>query len=98
MHDRLSPHVIGSMAWGSGLTADHLFVSSEPTKKTFTGAHKVYDLGAQKEAYGFVDAKEAGDSLAVDPTGRFVLKVIVSFFDVFFNRLDARSLYTSRTR
>ena len=83
MHDRLSPHVIGSMAWGSGLTADHLFVSSEPTKKTFTGAHKVYDLGVQKEAYGF-DAKEAGDSIAVDSTGRFVIKSHTLSFLMFF--------------
>lgn len=64
------------MAWGNALTADHLFASSEPTKKTFTGAHKVYDLGAQKEAYGF-DAKEAGDGIAVNPTGRFVARHLV---------------------
>ena len=69
------------MAWGSALTADHLFVSSEPTKETFTGAHKVYDLEAQKEAYGF-DAKEAGDGIAVDPTGWFIasMQVIFSFW------------------
>lgn len=68
LHDKWSPHIIGSMVWGCASTADHLFVSSEPIKRIFTGAHKVYDVGAQKPAYEF-DAEEAGDGIAIDQTG-----------------------------
>lgn len=72
LHDRGSPHMIGSIAWGCELTADHLFASSEPTKRTFTGAHKAFDLQTQKTLYQF-DAVEAGDVIAVDPIGSDVI-------------------------
>lgn len=73
-----SPPVVGSMAWGSESTADHLFVSSEPRERTFTGAHKVFDLHTKKEAYQ-LDAQEAGDVLAVDSEGRLFDMVVVLF-------------------
>jgi hypothetical protein len=69
LHDRGSPHMIGSIAWGSETSADLLFASSEPMLGTFTGAHKVFDLQTQKAIYRF-DAEEAGDVIGVDPTGQ----------------------------
>jgi hypothetical protein len=63
--------MIGSIAWGCEITADHLFASSEPTQRTFTGAHKGFDLRTQKTIYQF-DAEEAGDAIAVDPVGQII--------------------------
>jgi hypothetical protein len=71
LHDRGSPHMIGSIAWGCEITADHLFASSEPTERTFTGAHKVFDLRTQKTIYQF-DAAEAGDVIAIDAIGQII--------------------------
>ena len=72
MHDRGSAHIIGPIAWGRELTADHLFASSEPTKpKTFTGAHKAFDLRTQKTICRF-DAEEAGDAIAIDEVGKMI--------------------------
>jgi len=75
LHDRGSPHMIGPIAWGCETTADHLFASSEPTQRTFTGAHKVFDLRTQKAIYQF-DAEEAGDVIAVDPVGQIILTTL----------------------
>jgi len=66
--DRFSKHMIGSMAWGSQSTANHLFVSSEPIERTFKGFHKVFEVESQTLLYQF-DAPEAGDVIALDSTG-----------------------------
>ncbi|KAF8906207.1 WD40-repeat-containing domain protein [Gymnopilus junonius] len=74
LHHSRERHIIGSVAWGMGITANHLFVSSEPSNpdifvpETFKGRHKVFDLGSWESLYE-LDATEAGDTLAVDPTG-----------------------------
>lgn len=72
LHEIGSSHIIGSLAWGHEVTSDELFASSEPTLRTFTGAHKVFDLRTQKSTYQF-DAHEAGDAISVDATGERLL-------------------------
>lgn len=64
-----SPHVIGSLAWGTESTTGQLFGSSEPCCSTvFDGIHKALDVATKKPLYQF-DASEAGDVLSLDPTG-----------------------------
>jgi hypothetical protein len=59
------------MAWGSNPTSTHLFASSEPldSNSTFEGVHKAYDVQEKRPLYSF-DAKEAGDTLCIGPTGK----------------------------
>ncbi|KAH9479447.1 hypothetical protein JR316_0008041 [Psilocybe cubensis] len=74
LHPTKSPHVIGSMAWGAGPTTDILFASSEPdpfhTVNTphFDGIHAMYSTEKERILVEF-DAKEAGDTLAINSSG-----------------------------
>ncbi|KAF8202254.1 hypothetical protein BJ912DRAFT_920642 [Pholiota molesta] len=70
LHPVEAPHIVGAMAWGSNPTSTHLFASSEPldSNSTFEGVHKAYDVQEKKSLYSF-DAKEAGDTLCIGPTG-----------------------------
>ena len=67
-------HHAGSMVWGTESTAEHLFVSSEPSNpdilspETVRGWHRALDVGSFRSLYD-LDAEEAGDSLTLDPTG-----------------------------
>ncbi|KAF8159542.1 WD40-repeat-containing domain protein [Crassisporium funariophilum] len=64
-----NPNVIGAIVWGTESTKDHLFASSEPcSPEVFEGIHKVFDLESQTMIYQ-LDAAEAGDVIALDPTG-----------------------------
>ncbi|KAF9563074.1 WD40 repeat-like protein [Agrocybe pediades] len=64
-----SPHVVGSIAWGLGPTADRLYVSMEPTDLSkFNGMHKVFDIKSQKIIYS-LQSYEAGDSLSLNASG-----------------------------
>ncbi|KAH6915902.1 WD40-repeat-containing domain protein [Coprinopsis sp. MPI-PUGE-AT-0042] len=71
----LGKHAVGAFRWGSGVTASHIFASTEPcsgqNEGSLVGYHKAIDprsRGQRAILYDF-DAKEAGDAMAVNPTG-----------------------------
>lgn len=63
-------HCVGNMIWGFGPTEQYIFASSEPRDDDcFEGYHKVFDVEIGN-AYD-LDAKEAGDSIALMPDGLY---------------------------
>jgi len=62
-------HMVGSILWGSQTTADHLFISTEPTERTFEGLHKVFEVQSETVLYQF-DVTEAGGVIALDSDGK----------------------------
>ncbi|KAJ7656388.1 quinon protein alcohol dehydrogenase-like superfamily, partial [Mycena polygramma] len=62
-------HRTGAIAWGSGVSSSLIIALSEPVGDTIpVGYHHAFDIEATRTAFTFV-APEAGDALAVDPTG-----------------------------
>ncbi|KAF6761646.1 WD40-repeat-containing domain protein [Ephemerocybe angulata] len=64
--------VIGEMRWGANTTVNHLFASSEPVRghPVYEGVHRAYDVnGTRTRAMYKFDAGEAGDCMAVGPSG-----------------------------
>lgn len=68
------------MAWGIGPTTDLLFVSSEPDPSAtvaapiFDGIHAMYSPEKERILVEF-DAKEAGDTLAVNTSGEMPFRI-----------------------
>lgn len=62
-------HSAGAIVWGQCASADTLFASSEPQNMTdYSGYHVAFDPDQGRRAYEF-DAKESGDSMALDADG-----------------------------
>ena len=58
------------MIWGFGPTEQYIFASSEPKDDNcFEGYHKAFDV--EKGTAYDLDAKEAGDSIALMPDGLY---------------------------
>ena len=59
----------GDIAWGLGVQSDKLFASSMTKEETvFSGTHRIFDALAERVACT-LRLDEAGDSIAVHPTG-----------------------------
>ncbi|KAI0005562.1 WD40-repeat-containing domain protein [Russula compacta] len=62
-------HSVGAIVWGQCASADTLFASSEPQSMSdYSGYHAAFDPDQGRRAYEF-DAKESGDSMALDADG-----------------------------
>jgi len=63
------PPATGVMAWGAHSTSNLLFASTEPyDDDEFMGWHRAFDVHAQKTVIK-LGVNEAGDDMAIDPTG-----------------------------
>ncbi|KAJ6619960.1 WD40-repeat-containing domain protein [Mycena sp. CBHHK59/15] len=81
-------HVTGSIVWGCESTSHIIFASSEP-KGVNNGFHMAFDTDVEKLAYQF-DADEAGDALAVNPTGGIVALATNDGTDSFLRLYDVK--------
>jgi hypothetical protein len=62
-------HSAGAMAWGSNLTSNLIFASSEPhNDEVDDGCHRAFDAHKGTLAYN-LDATEAGDAMDISADG-----------------------------
>ncbi|KAL0950198.1 hypothetical protein HGRIS_010190 [Hohenbuehelia grisea] len=66
--EEVHDHMTGATVWGYGESQNFLFASSESHNDDARSYHRAFDVHRQTIAYEF-DAKENGDSIAIDPTG-----------------------------
>jgi hypothetical protein len=56
------------MVWGVNSTPEFIFASSEPHNDDADGCHRAFDTNKGVLAYN-LDAKEAGEAMAISPDG-----------------------------
>ncbi|KAJ6498167.1 WD40-repeat-containing domain protein [Mycena vitilis] len=84
-------HRTGAIAWGSGVSSSLVIALSEPVSDTnHVGYHHAFDVGATRTAFKFI-APEAGDALAVDPTGDRAALVTTGETNSFLRIYDIRT-------
>ncbi|KAJ7652152.1 WD40-repeat-containing domain protein [Mycena polygramma] len=84
-------HRTGAIAWGSGVSSSLTIALSEPVSDTdHVGYHHAFDVEALRTAFTFI-APEAGDALAVDPTGDRAALVTTGQTNSFLRIYDIRT-------